>query len=92
MAVDKHGLKINGLKAASGDTQNYYGGFVNQVYYNMKTGGVIVRFRFHTSSYIDYGNADIIFVCKSDHHLTMQEIANAIWRRVTEVKATRLES
>ena len=91
--INKHGLTINGLRQASGATVTGAGMHYN-IYYNMTTGDV------WTKEYPDaggwtlyqtnYDDDDIIYICDSWAHLTMQQISDmiaeeverlAIWRK-----------
>ena len=85
-AINKHGLKINGLKKASGCTENYwpYSGNYVEIFYNKYTGCVWGNFHHDlwygiTSVYAD---PDIVMICRTTNHMTMQEIADAIHDRL----------
>lgn len=78
--IDKHGLKIHGLRSVSattediGDTGKYHA-----IYYDVLTGQLWAKYMGH-----DYGNG-IITVCRTSQHLTMQELADMIHSVLTGV-------
>nr|DAG42283.1 MAG TPA: hypothetical protein [Caudoviricetes sp.] len=78
--VNKHGLKMRGLKSASGDTKNYGRGCYIQISYNTRTGEVLTDL--HCSlggnSWTEYRDRDITTIKNTSRHMTMQEIADAI--------------
>ena len=78
--VNKHGLKMRGLKSASGDTRNYGRGCYIQINYNTRTGEVLTDY--HCSlggnSWTEYRDAAIITIRNTSRHMTMQEIADTI--------------
>ena len=80
MKINKHGLKIHGLKSASGDTKNYGRNCYIQISYNTRTGEVLTDL--HCSiggnSWTEYWDSDITTICNTRRHMTMQEIADAI--------------
>lgn len=86
--IDKHGLKINGLKKASGDTWDWCwrDGQHNDIYFDMSTGDVWTVHH-STNWWTAYGDPNVIAVCSSRRHMTMQEIADAISFRLVEVSA-----
>ena len=84
-AINKHGLRIHGLKKASGLTKEYgayYGHFV-EIFYNMSTGHVwgVYQYSIGQNSWTVYDDTDIVKICNTYHHMTMQEIADAIYDR-----------
>lgn len=82
--INKHGLKMVGLKKASGETKNYgyYSGKYNEIFYNRKTGEVWAKFQYSLgqNSYTVYDDEDhaIIKICNASEHMTMQELADRI--------------
>lgn len=84
--VNKHGMKINGLKAASGYTENYshYSGSYVELFYDKSSGDVWGKFQHSLgqNSWTDYHDPDVIKVCTTSRHMTMQQIADAIFDRV----------
>lgn len=84
--LNKHGLNIVGIKSASSDTRELgYTGVVNIVKYNRETGKVYVAHETSNTYYRFDADCPVIEVCRSTRHMTMQEIADAIHRAVTEV-------
>lgn len=80
MKINKHGLKMRGLKSASGDTKDYGRNCYIQISYNIRTGEVLTDY--HCSiggnSWTEYRDSDIITIRNTNRHMTMQEIADAI--------------
>ncbi len=84
--INKYGMKMNGLRAASGNTINWTprsGGYT-QISYDRATGEVLTND--HVSlgynSWTEYHDTAIIHVCNTSKHMTMQQIADAIADRV----------
>lgn len=84
--INKHGLKMHGLKAASGETRNYgyYSGHYIQISYDTDTGDVLTDYHcsLGQNSWTRYHDPAIITVATAADHMTMQEIADAIARAV----------
>ena len=82
MAINKHGLKMTGLKAASGETKDYgpYDGRYVQISYDMSDGEILTDYHcsFGQNSWSEYHSDNIITVCNATTHMTMQEIADAV--------------
>lgn len=82
--VNKHELKMHGLKSASGDTRNFGRGCYIQISYNTRTGEVLTDY--HCSiggnSWTEYHCGDITTICNTGRHMTMQEIADAIAQEI----------
>jgi hypothetical protein len=80
--INTHGLKMHGLKKASGETQNYgyYSGSYVQINYDVSTGDVWTDYHYSLgqNSWTEYRDSDVITVCRTSCHMTMQEIADAI--------------
>lgn len=81
--VDTHGLRIKGLRKASGETDcanPRYGGYT-EIFWNQRTGKVLTTYQvsFGHNSWTVFDNPDIVKVCNADAHMTMQQIADAIW-------------
>lgn len=81
-AINTHGLKIKGLRKASGSTQNYgyYSGHYDEVFYNRKTGEVwtVYQYSLGQNSWTKYHDPNVIKICNASQHMTMQQIADAI--------------
>lgn len=86
MKLKKHGLKMNGLKAASGETQNYwyYSGCYVQISYDTRGGQVLTSFHcsLGQNSWTEYPSGKIVHICNTSRHMTMQEIADKIAQEV----------
>lgn len=78
MAINKHGLKMVGLKKASGATRNYgyYGNFYVQIAYDLKDGKIVTAE--HTKNSYTKWVDGVIHVCNTSKRMTMQEIADAV--------------
>lgn len=86
--VNKHGLTINGLRKASGATENYgcYSGCYNEVFYDEITHDVwcVFQYSLGQNSWTEYDDPTIIKVCNTSAHMTMQEIADMIRDKLAE--------
>lgn len=82
--INTHGLKMQGIKKASGDTCNYSSGRYIQISYDTETGEILTDY--HCSlghnSWTRYHDPAIITICTADYHMTMQEIADAIAEKI----------
>lgn len=87
--INKHGLKMRGLKAASGETRNYgyYSGHYVQISYDTDTGDVLADYHYSLgqNSWTRYHDPAIISVATTSDHMTMQAIADAIAKAVEGV-------
>lgn len=81
-SVNTYGMKIKGLRKASGETQNYgvYSGSYTELFFNRSTGEVWGKYQYSLgqNSWTVYHDADVIKVCNTTAHMTMQQIADAI--------------
>lgn len=86
MKIDTHGLKMIGLRKASGFTENFNfaSGQYVQVNYNKATGEVLTTSHISRSdnSHKEYDDENIILVCFTRHHIKMQMLASLIAARV----------
>lgn len=86
--INKHGLKMHGLKAASGETKDYgyYSGHYVQISYDTETGDILADYHYSLgqNSWTHYHAPAIITVATTADHMTMQEIADAVAQAVTE--------
>lgn len=87
--INLHGLKITGLKQASGNTGNWAprsGGYT-EVFYDRQTGEVWTRDQVSLgqNTWTVYDDPAVIKVCNTSRHLTMQQIADAIYGAICEV-------
>lgn len=86
--VNTYGLAIKGLKKASGCTEDYgcYSGRYVEIFYDRSTGEVWGNFQHSPgqNSWTVYHDPDIIKVCTTSIHMTMQQIADCIRDRIQE--------
>ena len=89
--VNTHGLKIVGLRKASGNTENYgyYSGLYQEIFYDKATGEVwtIMQISLGQNSWTVYHDPEVVKICNASNHMTMQEIADAIYNAVNNVNA-----
>ena len=83
--VNKHGLKMVGLKSASGITKRILHGII---FWDKFTGYVSVWFLPKTELYKEYGTR-VTCSITYDGPMTMQEIADAIYEEYREEMAWR---
>ena len=79
--VNTHGLNMRGLRQACSKTENYpTNGLYNEIFYNIATGSVwtVLQYSLGRNSWTKYDDPDVIWVCDTSHHMTMQQIADAI--------------
>lgn len=86
--VNTYGLSIKGLKKASGCTEDYgsYSGRYVEIFYDRSTGEVWGNFQcsLGRNSWTEYHDPDIVKICSTSRHMTMQEIADEIHRVIRE--------
>lgn len=86
--LNKHGLKIIGLKKASGETEDYadFSGKYTEIFYDVLSGRVWTRFQFSygMNSWTEYHDSYVIKVCNTSKHMKMQEIADKLLMRMVE--------
>lgn len=76
--LNKHGLKMAGLKKAAGATANWgYTGIENCLYYHRKDGDVICR-HLEQNSWVEWHDPDIICIARRSDRMSMQQIADSI--------------
>ena len=80
--IDKHGFKMIGLREASSSTGDYgiNSSMYDELFYNLKTGEVWTVFQCSLgwNSWTEYHDKDIVKICNTSRHMTMQEIADSI--------------
>lgn len=77
--VDTYNLKMKGLKKVSGQTFNWHPNTGHtQINYNTRTGELLLMNHFSDHSWTCYHDDDVILVCNTRHHMTMQEIADRV--------------
>ena len=81
--LNKYGYKMSGLKKASAATVNWSArsGGHTQISYDRSTGEVLTNDHIG-QSWTEYHDPDVITVCQTDRHMTMQQIADAIRDRM----------
>lgn len=89
--LNTHNLVIKGIKKASGATTNWWlcsGGYT-EIFYDTETGEVwtVDQVSLGHNSYTVYDNPAIIKVTETEVKMTMQEIADAVYRAVNARKA-----
>lgn len=89
--INTHGLKMVGLKKASGNTRNYgyYSDKYDEIFYNRSSGEVWTVFQcsLGRNSWTEYHDPDVIKICNASDHMTMQEIADAIAETIERIGA-----
>lgn len=87
--INTHGLKMTGLKAASGNTRDYgyYSPSYDEIFYDRSTGKVwtVYQYSLGHNSWTVYHDASVLKICDASNHMTMQQIADAIARAVNLV-------
>ena len=79
MKINKHGIKMTNLRAISGATVNNANGY-SQISYDRSTGELLEAWHIGNSltSWTEYHDPDVIHVCNTRRHMTMQELADAV--------------
>lgn len=89
--VNTYGLTIKDLKKTSGFTKDYgyYSGMYVEIFYDRSTGEVWGNFQISLgqNSWSEYNDPDILKICNTSRHMTMQEIADEIHRVLQEEKS-----
>lgn len=84
--IEKHGLKMIGLKKASGNTANWgYSGWCTDIFYNRSDGTIMTRDNTE-NDWCEFGDKDIVCVARTTEHVTMQYIADAIHNTLDELE------
>lgn len=93
MAINTHGLKMTGIRSASGDTCNYgtYSPEYVEIFYDLNNGRIWSKYQYSLghNSWTEYDDPAIIKICNASNHMTMQQIADAIYETVRERNALR---
>lgn len=86
--IDTHGLTIKGLRKASGETSDYgaYSAMYSEIFYDRATGEVwtVLQCNLGQNSWTEYHAQNVIKVGNTQHHMTMQALADAICEAVNE--------
>lgn len=90
MKINKHGLKMTGLKEAAGNTGGWTrgsGGYT-EIFYDRLTGEIwtIQQCSRGHNSWTQYADADVMKICETEEHLTMQEIADRIAEMLNDIE------
>lgn len=79
MKVNKYGIKMLNLRKVSGETANNPIGY-SQISYDRATGELLEDW--HTgsplTSWTEYHDPDVIHICSTSKHMTMQQLADAV--------------
>lgn len=83
--VNTHGLKMVGLKMASGNTGCTTPNAYDELFYNRSTGEVWTVFQCSIghNSWTVYHDPSIIKIGETSEHMTMQEIADLIAEHIS---------
>lgn len=83
-SINTHGLTIQGLRAVCGQTADWpcgSGGHTD-VYYNRDTGEIWASDHVG-NTWTQYDDPEIIRVCSTATHMTMQQLADLVYQAVT---------
>ena len=89
--TNTHGLKMKGLKKASGSTVNYTdAAWYNEIFYDVETGDVWTVFQCSLGCNFEtvYHDKNIVKICNTGKHMTMQAIADRIHEKMCWLKYT----
>lgn len=88
MALNTYGIKMVNLKKTSGATINSRNGY-SQISYDKATGELIEAWHVGSpmNSWTEYHDRDVIHVCNTSRHMTMQQLADAVYRAVNHLGA-----
>lgn len=75
--VNTHGLTIKGLKETSGATCKCVGDSYFQIVYNLTEKRVSACYNWTSNEWQEF-KSDILVVCSTTEHMTMQEIADRV--------------
>lgn len=90
MAINKHGIKMTGLKTASGNTVNWSprsGGYT-EIFYDRSTGNIwtMDQVSLGQNTWTEYRDPHVVKICNTSIHMTMQQIADSVRDRLEEVE------
>ena len=91
-SINTHGLTIQGLRAACGQTCNWAprsGGYT-EVFYDRATGEIwtVDQISIGMNTWTQYDDPDVIKVCSTTTHKTMQQLADLVYQAVTASRET----
>ena len=76
--LDKHGIKMTGLKKAAGETRGLCGYGYVEIFYDHSDNTVWGDWHGTHNEWSEYHDSDIECVCRTSKPMTMQQIADAI--------------
>ena len=87
MALNKYNLPMSGLRKACSATVNWSprsGGYT-EIFYDRSTGEIwtVDQVSLGHNSWTQYDDPNVIKICETSNHMTMQEIADRIHEVVT---------
>ena len=87
--LNTHGIKIRNLRKVSGETCTCYGSSYSQISYNRATGELLEDWHYNglLESWTEYNDPDVIHICNTRRHMTMQQLADAVLDRLAEEAA-----
>ena len=82
-AINKHGYKMTGLKAAAGSTKDltgFYSPEYVELFYDRSTGEVWTKYQYSLgqNSWTEYHSSDVLKIANISEPMTMQAIADMI--------------
>ena len=85
MKTNTYDLTMKGLRKASGATVNWAprSGGHTQISYDMTTGEILTNDHIG-QSWTDYQDPNVITICHTDRHMTMQQIADVIYYSIVK--------
>ena len=92
MAIDKHGLKMTGLKAAAGATRGlrgYHSGEYVELFYDRQTGEVwtVYQCSLGQNTWTEYRNQSVIKIGNISSQCSMQYLADLIYKETRFLEA-----
>lgn len=83
MKLNKHGIKMVNVREISGATVNDPKGY-SQISYDLETGELFEVWHPGNSDqeWSEYHDENVIHICNTRRHMTMQEIADAVYREL----------
>lgn len=87
MKIEKYGIKMQGLKKASGETKhlNYWNGYT-QISYDRADGKIMADYHIDVNDWTRYRSNTIITVCNAREPMTMQDIADAVEQAIDDLQ------
>ncbi|MGN0968113.1 MAG: hypothetical protein ACI4O3_02495 [Oscillospiraceae bacterium] len=90
MAINKYGIKMTGLKKASGNTVNWslHSGGYTEIFYDRSTGEIWTKDQISIgqNSWTVYHDPDVIKICNTSRHMTMQQLSDAVRDKLAEIE------